>query len=71
MSFGSHDVYRVRSNEKFHCDFEAQIFALIAPVRPILHRVLSSNGTIPNALKHYEMQQNMNFVSHGVCWVRS
>ena len=58
------------SNKKFHCDFVAQTFALIAPVRPILHRVQCGNETIPNAPKHYEMQQNISFVSLGVYRVR-
>ena len=51
----------VRS-EKFQRDFVAQTFALITPVRPIL----CSNETMQNALKHYEMQQNMSFGSHGL-----
>ena len=45
-------------------------FALIAPVRPILHRVYCRNKTFPNAPKHYEMQQNMSLGSHGVFLVR-
>ena len=39
---------------KFRCDFIAQTCALIPPVQPILHRVLSINETLPNAPKHYE-----------------
>ena len=44
--------------EKFQNDFVAQTCALIAPVQPILHRVLYSNETLPmhpklrNAPKH-------------------
>ena len=40
--------------EKFRCDFMAQTCALIAPVQPVLHRVLCSNDTLTNAPKHYE-----------------
>ena len=40
--------------EKFQNDFMAQICALIAPVQPVLQRVLCSNETLPNAPKHYE-----------------
>ena len=53
--------------EKFRCDFMAQTCALIAPVQPILHRVLCSNETLPNAPKHYEMLQNMSLVPMG--WI--
>ena len=56
--------------EKFQRDFVAQNFALIAPVQPILLRVYCSNETIPNAPKHYEIQQNMSFGSHLVYRVR-
>ena len=35
--------------EKFRCDFMAQTCALNAPVQPILHRILCSNETLPNA----------------------
>ena len=37
--------------ENFKQDFVARTFALIAPVRPVLHRVLCSNETIPNTPK--------------------
>ena len=40
--------------DKFRCDFMAQTCALIAPVEPILHRLLCSNETLTNAPKHYE-----------------
>src|SRR6185312_1606774 len=53
--------------KKFQCDFMAQTCALIAPVQPILHRVPCSNETLPNALKHYEMLQNMSLVPMG--WI--
>ena len=58
-------------SDKFRRDFMAQTFALIAPVRPILHRLWCPSETVPNALKHYEMHENMCFVSHGVYRVRS
>ena len=57
--------------EKFWCDFVARTFALIAPVKPILHRVSCSNVTIQNAPKHYETLQNMSFGSNGMDRVHS
>jgi len=57
--------------EKFSCDFMAQTSALIGPVQPVLHRVLCSNETLPNAPKYYGTQQNMRLGSNGVDWVRS
>ena len=42
-----------------------------APIRPALHRVSSSNETVPNALKHYETHQNMSLASNGVDQVHS
>ena len=57
--------------EKFGHDFVAWTFALIAPVQPILHRVSSSNEMVPDAPKHYEMQQKMSLGSNGFDWVRS
>ena len=44
----------------------ALTFALIAPVQSILYRVDCRNKTIPNAPKHYEMQQKMSLGSNGV-----
>ena len=55
--------------EKFQCDFVAWTFALIALVRPILHRVSCCYETIPNAPIHYETLQNMNLWSNGKHWV--
>ena len=52
--------------EKFRCDFMAHTWALIAPFQPVLHRVLCSNETLPNAPKHYKMHQNMNLGSSGM-----
>src|SRR6185312_9754706 len=51
--------------ENNRCDFVAQTFALIAPVQPILHRVSCSNEMVPDAPKHYEMQQKMSLGSIG------
>ena len=52
--------------EKLLRDFMARTFTLIAPVHPILHRVSCSHEMVPNATKHYEMQQNMSLGSCGV-----
>ena len=54
------------SCQNFQSDFVARIFALIAPIRPILHRVSSSNETVSNAPKHYEMHRNMSLGSNCV-----
>ena len=66
MSFDSNEGDRVCSLWKFRCDFMAQTWALIAPFQPVLHRVLCSNETLPNAPKHYETHQNMSI---GFNWV--
>ena len=47
--------------------FVVWIFALIARVHRVLHRVSCSYETIPNASKHYETHQNMSLGSMG--WV--
>jgi len=39
------------SCENFQNNFMAQTCALTAPVQPVLHRVLCSNETLPNAPK--------------------
>ena len=57
--------------KKSRCHFVARTFALIAPVHRVLHRVLCSYETIPNAPKHYATHQNMNLGSNVVDWVRS
>jgi hypothetical protein len=57
--------------EKSRRDFVAHIFALIAPVHSVLHRVSCSYETIPNAPKHYATHQNMSLRSNGADWVRS
>ena len=54
--------------EKFWRDFVARTFAL---VKPVFHRVLRANQTVPNAPKYYETRQNMSLGSHGVDRVRS
>ena len=52
--------------EKFQCDLMAHTSPLIAPVQSILHRVLCSNKTLPNAPKHYDLQ-NMSLDPMG--WI--
>ena len=52
--------------EKSRRDFVARTFALIAPVHPVLHRVWCSYETIPNAPKHYDLQ-NMSLDPMG--WI--
>ena len=53
--------------KKFWCNFMAQTCALIAQVQPVLHRASCSNKTLPNALKHYKMIQNMSLGPMG--WI--
>ena len=48
----------------------ARTSTFIAPVQPVLHRVLCSNETLPNAPKYYETHQNMSLGSNGVDQVR-
>ena len=52
--------------ENIRRDFVARIFKLIAPVQPILHRVLCSNEMVPNAPKHYETHQTMSLGPDGM-----
>jgi len=66
MSLGSNRVDRVRLLQKFRCNFVARTFALIVPVRPVLHRVSCSKKLIPNAPKHYKTHQNMSLGSNTV-----
>src|SRR6185436_367441 len=66
MSLGSNWVDRVHLSQKFRCNFLARTFALIVPVRPVLHRVSCSNKMIPNAPKYYETHQNMSLGSNAV-----
>ena len=71
MSLGSNGVDWVHLFcEKFWCDFMARTSTFIAPVQPVLHRVLCSNETLPNAPKYYETHQNMSLGSNGVDQVR-
>ena len=54
MSLGSNGVVRVRSLQKFRCDFVAKTFALIVPVQPILHKayvVTKQSKMHPNTTK--------------------
>ena len=71
MSLRSNVADWVRSLWKSRRDFVAHIFALIAPVHTILHRVSCSHETIPNAPKHHATHQNISLGSHGVDWVYS
>src|SRR6185312_14894741 len=52
-------------------NFMARTSALGAPVQPVLHRVLCSNETVPNAPKYYETHQNISLGSNGVDRVHS
>ena len=52
--------------KKFVRIFVARSFTLIAPVRPVLHRVSCGNEMVPNTPKHYETCQNMSLGSNGV-----
>ena len=71
MSLASNGVDRVRSLRKTLMRFRGTNSSLIAQVQPILYRVPCSNETLPNALKHYEMLQNMSLVPMGLDRVRS
>jgi hypothetical protein len=42
-----------------------ELFALIAPLHLVLHRVSCSYEAIPNAPEHFEMHQNMSRVQWG------
>ena len=71
MSLGSNGVDQVHSLQKIQCDFVARTLVLTEPVQYVLKQVLSRYGTIPNASKYYEMQQNISLGSNGVHWVYS
>ena len=43
-----------------------ELFALIASLQPVSHRVYCRNETFPNAPEHYETLQNMSVWSFGV-----
>jgi len=66
ISLGSNGVHLVRLLQKFRCNFVAWTFALIVPIRPVLHRVSCSKKMNPNAPKHYETYQNMSLGSNAV-----
>ena len=66
MSLGSNGVHLVRLLQNFRCNYLARTFALVVPVRPVLHRVCCSKKMIPNALKYYETHQNMRLGSNVV-----
>ena len=66
MSLGSNGVHLVRLLQKNSDATVAHTFALIVPVRPVLHRVSCSKKMIPNAPKDYEMHQNMSLGSNAV-----
>ena len=66
MSLGSNGMHLVRLLQKFRCNFVAWTFALIVPVRPVLHRVSCSKKWIqmhPNTMKTH---QNKSLGSNGV-----
>ena len=65
MSLVSNGVDRVRSLQKFRCEFVSRTSALIVPVQIVLHRVSYSNETLPNAPKHYETHQYMSLGLNG------
>ena len=51
--------------------FVERTFALIAPVWPILHRVLCCNQVVQNTSKLYETHHNIGLLYNGVDRVRS
>ena len=57
--------------KKFRCDFMSRIFALIAPLQSVLHRVYCLKETFPNPPEQYETLQNMSLGSYGVHRVHS
>jgi len=59
-------VDRVRSWKNISTRLCGTNFALIAPVRPVLHQISYNKQMIPNTPKHCEMHQNMSLGSKGV-----
>ena len=57
--------------EKLRHNFVARTYVLIASIRLVLHQVLCSNETVPDAPKHYETHRNMSLGSNGVDRVHS
>ena len=68
MSLGSNGSIGCVRCKNIRRDFVARTFALIAPVRPILHRIYCRNKMLPNAPKHYETHHNMSLGSDAVDW---
>jgi hypothetical protein len=52
--------------EKILQDIAARSFALIVPVWRVLHQVLCTSETVPDALNWKETHQNMSLGSNGV-----
>ena len=71
MSLWFNVVDQVHSSRKIPMRFHGTNFCLIALVQPVLHRVLCSKETLPNAPKHYETHQNLSLGSNGVDRFRS
>ena len=71
MSLGSNGVDWERSWQEIATRHCARTFALIAPVWPVLLRVLCSSETVPNAPKRKETHQNMRLGSNGLDQERS
>src|SRR6185312_16345914 len=67
MSLASNGVDRVCSLRKTLMPFRGMNFFINCTSSTILHRVPCSNEILPNALKHYEMLQNMSLVPMG--WI--
>ena len=67
MSLASNGVDRVRSmQKKLRRAFVERTFALIAPVWPILHRVLCCNQVVQKTSKLYETHHNIGLRYNGV-----
>jgi len=66
MSLGTNGVHLVRLLQKFQGNFVAWTFALIVPVRHVLHRVSCTKKMIQNAPKHNETHQNMSLGSNAM-----
>jgi len=71
MSLGSNSVDREHSFRITLTSLLAQTFALIAPVWPVLHRVLCGSEAVPNAPKWKETYKNMSLGSYCVDRERS
>ena len=66
MSLGSNGVDWVRSLRKILMRLHGTNFCLNCTWSTRLHRVSSSNETLPNAPKYYETHQNFSLGSNGV-----